>query len=102
MSSEQSTPAMGQTGQLAARHRHQRAVIGAAGEPIEHVKPIPHCLPEHLAQNLIHLAAFPPPSRPRTENNVRDMRFWSRHLTVDNVGAWLNPSRAALRRSGVI
>ncbi len=73
MSSEQSTPAMSQPGQLATRHRDQRAVIGAAGELVEHVEPIPHCLPEHPAQNLIHLAAFPPPSRPRTESNVRDI-----------------------------
>jgi hypothetical protein len=60
MSSKQSTPAMGQTGQLTAGDRKQGAIIGAACQLIEHVEPLPHCLLEHPTQNLVHLAASRP------------------------------------------
>lgn len=59
MSHKQSAPRMGQTGQLATRHRHQRPIITAACQLVERVEPLPHCLPEDLAQNLVHLATFP-------------------------------------------
>lgn len=59
MSGEQSTPAVGQTRQLASCHRQQRPVIGAARQLVEHVEPVPHGLPENLTQNPVHLATFP-------------------------------------------
>jgi hypothetical protein len=46
---------MRQSGQLSARDRQQRAVVGAVCQLVEHVEPLPHCLPEDLAQNLVHL-----------------------------------------------
>ncbi len=57
--SEQSTPPVGQTRQLASCHGQQRPVIGAAHQLVEHVEPVPHRLPENLAQNLVHLVTFP-------------------------------------------
>ncbi len=58
MGGEQSTPPVGQTRQLASCHRKQRPVIGAARQLVEHVEPVPHRLPEDLAQNPVHLATF--------------------------------------------
>jgi hypothetical protein len=57
MSSEQSSPRMGQTGQLAARHRQQGPIVCPARQLIEHVETLPHCFPEDLAQNLVHLSS---------------------------------------------
>ena len=63
MRSEQSPPAMGQSGQLTACDRQQRTIVGAVCQLVEHVEPLPHSLPEDLAQNLVHLAT--PPFRAR-------------------------------------
>jgi hypothetical protein len=62
MGGEQSAPSMRQSGQLATHEGNERAVVGVAGQLIEHVEPLPHRLPEDLAQNLVHL--FAPPFRP--------------------------------------
>ena len=63
MGSEQSPPPMGQSGQLTACDRQQRTIVGAVCQLVEHVEPLPHSLPEDLAQNLVHLAT--PPFRAR-------------------------------------
>jgi hypothetical protein len=46
---------MRQSGQLSARDRQQGTVVGAVRQLVEHIEPFPHCLPEDLAQNLVHL-----------------------------------------------
>jgi len=63
MRSEQSPPPMGQSGQLTACGRQQRTIVGTVCQLVEHVEPLPHSLPEDLAQNLVHLAT--PPFRAR-------------------------------------
>jgi hypothetical protein len=78
MAGQQSTPTMSKTGQLTSCQRHQRPVIGAACQLVEHVEPLPHCLPEHLAQNLVHLADLLPSSSVPTcpHRNALDIK-WS-------------------------
>ncbi len=34
--------------------------VGVGGELVEHVEPLPHRLPENLAQDLVHLVTFLP------------------------------------------
>ena len=63
MGGEQRPPPMGQSGQLTACYRQQRAIVGVVCQLVEHVEPLPHSLPEDLAQNLVHLAT--PPFRAR-------------------------------------
>jgi len=59
MGGEQGAPPMGQPGQLTARQRQQRPIIGPPCQLVEHVEPLPHCPLEHLAQNLVHALHLP-------------------------------------------
>jgi hypothetical protein len=83
---------MGQTGQLTASHRQQRSVISAACQLVEHVEPLPHCLPEHLAQNLIHLAALlpyqPVRDRPHAENVLHTRQHTGPSCASSTYKAW--------------
>ena len=56
---KQSPPPRNQAGQLTARHRQQRPIVGVADQFVEQVEPVPHRLPENLTQNPVHLAPFP-------------------------------------------
>jgi hypothetical protein len=63
MSGEKSTPPLRQAGQLTARQGQQGLIISASHQLLEHVKPLPHRLLEHPAQNLVHLATLPAASQ---------------------------------------
>jgi hypothetical protein len=99
---EQSAPPMGQTGQLTARQRQQGPIIGVAYQLLEHVEPLPHCLPEDLTQNLVHLANLPAVQAvylmimSATRGPGRDQ------LNLRTVRAGLNPSCAVLRRRAML
>jgi hypothetical protein len=71
---KQSPPPRGQAGQLTARHRQQRPIVGVADQFVEQVEPVPHRLPENLTQNPVHLAPFP------VSRDFRAMRSGSRTL----------------------
>ena len=60
MCRKQRPPAVGEPRYLGACHRHQGLCVGVGRELVEHVEPLPHRLPENLAQDVVHLVAFLP------------------------------------------